>query len=287
MPETPKTKIERLNQELAPLKEEQNRLNAEAKKWADKRDFLNEKIRDLRKKANAIKEKRNTFNKKVRKLKSLRNQLKGEYKEKRDRISELQEKIRVLEETKPKRNLRQVQRRIEEIDWKIQTSLLSMKEEQNLVSQVRQLENELVVQKQIEKMKSKLYELNEEEKKLGLEAKEIHAKLSDLAEQSQNFHLKMIEFLENAKTLQSEADEAHQKHEKARQHAQKIREKCTELLKKIKAIRKELKESLDKKKAERQNELQKQLEEKALAKLKSGEKLIWEEFQILAKKGLV
>ena len=92
-------------------------------------------------------------------------------KEKSDRILELQEKIRALNEKKPEGNLRQVEREIENIDWKIQTTSLSVKEEQDLVNQVRQLEAHLSVHKQIKKVKEKLFELRTDEKKFGTEAK--------------------------------------------------------------------------------------------------------------------
>jgi uncharacterized coiled-coil DUF342 family protein len=287
MPETPETKIEKLNKELNPLKEERNKLNAEAKKWADRRNGIHEKIRNLRKDANAIKEKRDTLNEKVQSLKNLRNQMKAERSEKHDKILEIQEKIGALNENIPRGNLRQIEKEIEQIDWKIQTSSLPVKEEQELVNSVIQLEAQLTVQKQIEKAKQKLFELRDEERKLGLEAKTIHEKLSELAEQSQKFHAQMIEFLEKAKELQVEADEAHQKHVETKQQAQGLHQKCVELMEKIKAIQQEMKKSSDKRQAERQSELQKELEERALAKLKRGEKLLWEEFQVLAEKGLV
>jgi uncharacterized coiled-coil DUF342 family protein len=287
MPETPETRIEKLSQELNPLKEERDKLNSEAKKWANKRNTLHEKIKTLRKDASIIKEKRDAINEKVQNLKNLRNQMKTERGEKHEKILGLQEKIRALNENKPEGNMRQVEREIEEIDWRIQTSSLPVKEEQELVNQVRNLESQLVVQKQMEKVGQKLFELRTEERKLGLEAKAIHEKLSELAEQSQKFHVQMIDVLEKAKELQVEADEAHQKHVDARQHAQELHQKCVELMEKIKVIQKELKETADKKQAERQSKLKNELEEKALAKLKRGEKLMWEEFQVLAEKGLV
>ena len=208
-------------------------------------------------------------------------------KEKRNKILELQDKIRALNEKKPEGNLRQVEREIEEIDWKIQTTSLPVKEEQDLVNRVRQLEAQLVVQKQIKKVKQKLFELRTEEKKFGTEAKILHGKLSELAEQSQKFHEQMIEVLDRARELQVEADAAHQKHVETKQQAQKLHQKCVELVEKIRTIERDLKEKADKKHAERQSEIQKELEKRALAKLKRGEKLLWEEFQILAEKGLV
>ncbi len=108
--------------------------------------------------------------------------------------------------------------------------------------------------------------------------------MTELAEQSQKYHLQMIGVLEKARDLQAEANEAHQKYVETRQQAQQKHEKCVELMETIKAIEQELKETADKKQAERKGELQKDLEERALAKLKSGEKLLWEEFQYSGRK---
>ena len=208
-------------------------------------------------------------------------------KEKRDKISELQEKIRGLNEKRPEGNLQHVEREIEKIDWKIQTTSLPLKEEQNLVNQVRQLEAQLSVQKQIKKVKEELLELRSKEKSFGIEAKTLHEKLSELAEQSQKFHEQMLEILDKARELQVEADDAHQKYVETKQQTQKLHQKCVELVEKIRNIERDLKETADKKQAERQTELREELEKRALAKLKRGEKLMWEEFQILAEKGML
>jgi len=213
--------------------------------------------------------------------------VKDRRREKREQILELQEKIRALNEEKPEGNLRQVEREIKNIDWKIQTTSLPLKEEQTLVNRVRQLEAQLVVQKQIKKLKQKLLELQTEERSFRVEAETLHGKLSELAELSQKFHAQMLEALDKARKLQVEADDVHQKYVETKQQAQKLHQQCVELVEKIRTIERDLKEKADKKHAERQSEIQKELEKRALAKLKRGEKLLWEEFQILAEKGLV
>ncbi|UCD26072.1 MAG: hypothetical protein JSV75_03970, partial [Candidatus Bathyarchaeota archaeon] len=60
-----------------------------------------------------------------------------------------------------------------------------------------------------------------------------------------------------------------------------------ELLHRIETLKKEFHEAEEKIQAERQSKLRKELEKKALEKLKSGKKLTWEEFKILAEKGRV
>jgi uncharacterized coiled-coil DUF342 family protein len=287
--EFPKNKIENLNQELAPIKEERNVLNREAKKWVEKRNTLNEKVKELRTEANSLKELRDSINKQVQELKNMRDQISGKGKEKRGKISELQEKIENMTENQPPRtkNLRRVEKEIKDLDWKIQTNSLPVKEEHEIINQIRDLENQLVVQKRIKKVKDQLYELRFEQRSFGSEAKTIHDKLSELADQSQKHHLQMVAILEKAREFQAQSNEAHQKYVQARQQAQQKHEKCIELIKQIKEIQESLKETADKKQAERKDELKKELEERALAKLKSGEKLLWEEFQYLAEKGLL
>jgi len=277
-------RIGKLNQELASLKEERDKLNLEAKKWAEKRNSIHEQIRELRTEAASLKEKRDVLNEKVRELKSLREQAKTKRKEKRAQILKLNEKIRSLTERKPSQSMHSIQREIEKIEWKIQTTSLPVKEEETLISQVRQLEARLSVYKRIEKSKEKLMVLRTEEKALETEAKTCHEKLSELAEQSQKFHEEMLENLNKARSLKVEADSAHQKHVEIKQQAQNLHQKCAELLDKIKTFEKELQEAEEKKQAKRQRELRKELEERALEKLKHGEKLTWEEFKILAEK---
>ena len=282
MSNSPERKIEALNQELTPLKEERNRLNDEAKKWATKRDALHEKTRNLRQQANSIKEEFDIGPNFVRRQR----EEEGRWRT-RCEISELREKIRELNEKIPGGNLRQAQKEIEEIDWKIQTNSLPVKEEQELVNRVRYLETLLVDQKKVRRVKDELFKLRAEEQKFGAEAKTIHDKLSELAEQSQKCHVQMIEILEKARELQAEASEAHQKFVETKEEAQKIHQKFVEVLGKIKSLQQDLKETADKKQAERQSELKDELEKRALEKLKSGEKLMWEEFQLLAEKGLI
>jgi uncharacterized coiled-coil DUF342 family protein len=259
----------------------------EAKKWADKRNTLNNEVKSLRTEASSIREKRDALNEQVKQLKKLRDEVGTRRNEKRDRISELREKLGGLTENRSARDLRAIEREIEDIDWKIQTTSLPVIEEAMLVNRVRELETQLSTQKKIKKIYEELRELQANDRNFGAEAKALHEKLSELAEQSQKCHEQMLEKLDKARTLQAEADDFHKKYVKTKTQAQELHQKCIELLQQIRTIEREQKETADKRQAERQSELQKELEERALEKLKRGEKLMWEEFKILAEKGMV
>ena len=285
--ESPKHKIERLTQELMPLKEERNRLNLEGKKWAEKRNTLHNEVKSLRKEAHNIREERDTLNEQVRQLKKLRNEVETRRTEQWDRISELREKLAGLKEKRSMRGLRSIEREIEDVDWKIQTTSLPVKQETTLVNRVRQLEVQLLTQKKRKKIYDELRKLQANDRNLVAEAKTLHEKLSKFAEQSKKFHQHMLAILDKTHKLQTNADNFHKKYVETKQQAQEIHQKCIELLQQITTIERELKETADKKQAKCQSELQKELEERALTKLKRGEKLMWDEFKILAEKGLV
>ena len=121
-------KMEELNRQIAAIKQERDQLNNEAKKWAEK-NAIHEQIETLRAEAKSLREKRDATNQKVQELKSLREQSKTEQKEKRAQLSKTKEKMQVVIEKKPPRHLRDIQKDIEVIDWKIQTTPLSVKEE--------------------------------------------------------------------------------------------------------------------------------------------------------------
>lgn len=287
MSESLKQRIKDLDSKLAPLKEERDKLNSESQKWAEKRNSIHGEIKRLRAEVAGLKEKRDAMNEKVRELKSLREKAKEKRKETHAQILKLKEKIRSLTEREPPQSMRNIQREIENLEWKIQTTPLTVKEEKLLIDQVRHLEAQLSVKKQIKESKEKLMELRTEGKALETKAQTHHEKLSELAEKSQKFHEEMLGTLNRARSLKAEADSAHQKYVEIRQQAQNLHEKCVELLDQIKTFKKELRRAEEKKQAERQRELLKELEERALKKLKRGEKLTWEEFKALAEKGTI
>ena len=215
----------------------------------------------------------------------MREKAKTERKKRHAEISKAKEKLKALTEKKASRDLASVNREIENLEWKIQTSSLSVKEEETLVNRVKILEAQRSVLKQINKLKNALIELQTEEKALGTRAKLSHEKLAELAEQSQRFHQQMLELLAKARNLKTEADEAHQKYLENRQKAQELHQKFVELLKQIRSIRQDIEQEEKEKQAKRQEELRQEAGKKALEKMSRGEKLTWEEFKILTEKG--
>jgi len=280
-------KIEELNRELNELKQERDKLNNEARVWAEKRNAIHEQIKTLRAEAKHLKEKRDDINQKVKELKGLREQAKSEQKEKRAQISKIKEKMQVAMKKKPSRPMIDIQKDIDSLEWKIQTTSMPVKEEKVFVDQIRILESQRTIHKQIQELNDTLIELRTEEKALATKAKLHHEALAKLAEQGQEFHKQMLELLTKAQNLKSEADAAHQKHVEFRQKANEVHQKFLEVLEQINSLKLEIKQKDEEQQAKRQQELREEVVKKAHEKMKRGEKLTWEEFQLLAEQGAV
>jgi len=285
--ESTKLKIEELDRELNALKQERDKSNNEASAWAEKRNAIHDQIKTLRAEAKSLKDKRDDINQKVKELKGLREQARSEQKEKRAQILKVKEKMRVIMEKKPSRSLVDIQKEIESLEWKIQTTSMPVKEEQVLVDQVRILESQRAIHMQLQDLKNILVENQTQEKAWAIKAKLHHKTLAELAGQGQKFHEHMLESLTKAQNLKSEADAAHQRHVEFRQKANEAHQKFLKLLQQINSLKQEIQKKEEEQQAKRQRELREETTRKAHEKMKRGEKLTWEEFKLLAEQGAV
>ncbi len=280
-------KIEDLSRELSIIKEERDLLNLEVRKWLKKRNSIHDQIRGLRAEATVLREKRDALNERVQELKRLREQAKMQSKKIHDQILKLEEKVGNSMEKRLPHNIREIERKIESLDWKIQTTPLTLEEERPLVNQVRLLEAQLSIHKQIEVLDKRLVELKAEKEALEVKAKHYHEELSEFAEQSQKFHKKMVEVLKKVDSFRVEANRLHQKYLETKQQAQELHQRHAEISHQVSSLKQALHREEEEKQAQHQLELRKEMKEKALKKMKRGEKLSWEEFKILAEQGVV
>ncbi len=276
--------IEKLSRQLAVLRKQRDSINEEAWSWASKRDGIHKRIKDLRLEAANIRERRDEINTKVRALKTQRDLTRTQKKEKIEEIKQHKEKHRILITTEPKRALGSLNKEIEEIEWTIQTTSLTLEEEKPLVKRANELHKEYDWYKRRADLRSRISELERSIKTMNEEAEIFHKQLTKLAFQSQQFHDRMIEILKKAKALKIQADEHHQNFVSNRSKSQVVHGECLELEAKIKTLKRSLKEITEKSRLEQQTEKRKRLKEEAVRKLKEGDKLTFEEFKLLVKK---
>jgi uncharacterized coiled-coil DUF342 family protein len=278
----PEEKIEELNKQLNQLRQERDQLNLEAKKWVEKRDQSNHQIKQLQTEAKAIKAKRDEINLHVQILKAAREKAKTKRQEKHEQAVKLMEKMKPLADRKSANRYQELEKRIQDIDWTIQTSSLPVQEEKELVEKVKELETQKTSHKRFLKLKDKLVEAEIEAKAFGTQARLKHDELSELAKQSQDAHTRFLDVVNRIKPLRQSADEAHQKHLELRQKANTTHEKYVETQRQIKALNEELADKEKQQYAKKGQALKDEAKAKAREKMKRGEKLTFDEFKLLS-----
>jgi uncharacterized coiled-coil DUF342 family protein len=143
------------------------------------------------------------------------------------------------------------------------------------------LETQTVAQRQLLNLKDKLIEVQTEAKAFGTQANLKHDELSQLANQSQEFHNHLVETFDKIKTLRQSADQTHQKYLEFRQKADKSHDKCVEIRKQIKSLKEEMKSKEKQQYVQKSQALKDQATAKAREKMRRGEKLTWDEFKLL------
>ena len=279
--------IEELYQRLQLLRAERNGLKKKAQIWADKRDRIHEEIRDLRLQIRSLRQRRDALNEEVKHLKSLREALLRRKREILEEISKLRQEKRGMNAEKPSRSRSYLEKEIERIEWKIQTEPLPLDVERQLIDQVKALEAQMEFYRRIEKINSKIADLKREADRLKADSLDYRSRIQEIAAQSQEFHLKMLKKIEDVRQLKAKADEMHQQYAEYRDKIKAIGLELKKILAEIRSLRDQLKEQEERERRQKEANLQKQTEEKALEKLRRGEKLTFDEFKILIEKGLI
>jgi uncharacterized coiled-coil DUF342 family protein len=278
--------IDELTQKLASLNEQKDALDDEANILAERRDRLNEQQRNLRAEIQELRVERDRINEKVRELKLQRNDTTARMREKIEETKKLGEERQDFLKKKPSKSHRALEEEIKSIDWKIQTSSLTLREEKDLGEKVKALGTQLSIHKKIEQLNTKIDTLHKEVTHLRAEREHCHEALTAYSQKSQEIHAKMLAKIEESKKTKKEADIAHKRFIEERTKAQPLREEMEALSGKIRHLRTEVREQDEKERKQSESKLRQTLENKAKEKLKRGEKLSWEEFQLLAEKGL-
>jgi uncharacterized coiled-coil DUF342 family protein len=281
--------ITTLDQQLESLDKQAYEAHEETRRLIEKRDKLNDQFKKLREETRELKAERDSINEKVHVLKAQRNEARTSIHPVIDEIKAAREKIIELNKKTPKRSQRDLQKELDDIEWRIQTSSLDLKEEKLLIENVKQLEIQLNAYKKIDQQTKRIAELQQGLKAVDETGEKLHAELSALAQQGQELHQKMLLKIDEAKKIKDEADAIHNTYlltrEKARQLAEELRKLAGEKRKFRDSERQTQEAQRQQEEATRktaEKALKEKLESQAREKLQRGEKLSWDEFQLLA-----
>jgi len=275
-----------LIEKLAELKEQRSVAGRDADERAERRDRINERVHTLRDEVQNLRTKRDDLNEEIKKLKPQRSGSASKIREKVAELRNISEERKAILEDKPPRSYQSLKNELEDVDWKVQTTSHTLQEDKEMMAQVKQLETELNVYRKLEKASKKASELRGQVNVLRNEHESCHQKITSLAQGSQELHKSMLEKVEEAKKKKKEADDMHKHFLEARAKLDPLQDEITVVSVQLLQLRKDLQEAEQKHKKESEDSLRQTIEERAKEKLKRGEKLTWEEFQLLAEKGM-
>jgi len=249
------------------------------------RDNLDVKIRQLKKEITQNRKKMRGFSKKrrdiintIKKKNSLANKARGErekYKEKiqklkaqreevQKNIRQLQEEYSQAQEGAPKVNFKKLLKEKEALEWKLQTSVLNIKKEDEIVKRIEELEKELSNFKGIIKISKKLDKERQKDRKL-------RDKIIKLSNESQVYHEEFISYVDKIKELEKRIDEINEEKRKTGEYLDQLNEEVDRLVAQLKKI--------DKTIVEKETEVEVLYEEKSERELRKEAKQVYEKFK--------
>ena len=256
---------------IAKVADEREAFNREAKEQRKIRDELNSELKENLAKAIEFRDQRNEINKQVEENKKARNKVNDE--------------IKSLEWSSGKKDKIRIEAEIKKIDKIIETRVLDIKKENQLVKNANDLRKELAEIKEDDKVKEEAAELKKK-------SEEFHAKVVELSEQAQEAHEQMLSYFRKTDEIRTAADEAHKLFIQARKNASAKHEEFKMILSEIHVINKKLgsnknrKRRSDKSGGSSNNKKSREEKERAESifdKFKNGKKLSTEELLLLQK----
>ena len=211
-------------------------------------------------------------------------------------------KIDALKKHIPRISQRELQKELDAIEWKIATTTLDLHEEKQLIENVKELEIQLKSYKKIDLQHKKIKELIAHRKTFDSQADVYHKELTEIAQKSQELHKIIIEKVESIKKDRAEAELLHQSFLKAKEQNNHTYDQIRELICQNADIRGSIKEHYQtrrveaeaKRKAEeerikqeltdraiKEQAIKEKIGSEAREKLNRGEKVSWDEFQLM------
>ncbi len=274
--EEKKREKKELELKIKELKREINRSRARLRELRSERKNILDSIRELKVKAKEFKEKRDKLNKKVKRLKIEREKNEIILK---DHLKEYEKR----KENAPKGDFRRIQRKINQLEWKLQTTVLDIKKEDEIVERIEKLKKKLEDYKDLIEIQKKI----DKQRKI---IRILEDKIEKISKQADEAHNNMINTINKIKELKNRLDEIKKERKEIENKLDSMRVELKELIAKRRAILKDI-EFMEMKKSERlQKKRERELRKKAMElyeRFKRGEKLDLEGIYLLQRFNLI
>ena len=247
--------------EIDKLDDEREQLGIEQSKSLDQLNETKNKLQEVREELQNLRKTRDGLNETVRALKQTRDQLRDTSREKLTTLRELLKKI----SDRPHASI--AEKELASLEWHVQTSPLEKDEEKRLMTRIRSLEIRVTGYHKILKLREDITKQREE-------ADQIHARIQELAAESQKHHADIVQVSEAFQTLRLRREEQ-------QKTLDDLRRRTAETNQKFLQLRNTLTD--DEKRIQRQKgeALKEALKDTAQKKLSKGGKLTLQELSVL------
>ncbi|MFX0067900.1 MAG: coiled-coil protein [Promethearchaeota archaeon] len=281
-------KLDGLKKKASWLKQLRDESNTSTKEYLKERNELNSRHSELISRAKSEQKLRNEMNKRVAEHKESKERLRKEILELVKEVKQFREQKQGI--TPPHRPPRKLARQIEKIEWKIQTTVLDVKKERELIKTVSELEKDLEEQKKHTNINSRIIETQTKIETLKSNVLLHNKEIAESADVAQEHHTNMINLYDDAKQVKERADLVHKRFLEAKELANDYHQKYLEIRNQMRTVVQKIHEQKSIQRKERflhEEELIKEKTKKAYEKLKEGEKLTFDEFSMLLEQGLI
>jgi uncharacterized coiled-coil DUF342 family protein len=247
--------------EIDKLDDERQQLRIEQSKSLDQLNETKVKLQKVRDELQNLRKTRDGLNETVRALKQTRDKLRDTSREKLATLRELLKKI----SDRPHASI--AEKELASLEWHVQTSPLGKDEEKRLMTRIRSLEIRVTGYHKILKLREDITKQREE-------ADQIHARVQELAAESQKHHADIVQLSEAFQTLRLRREEQ-------QKTLDDLKRRAAETNQKFLLLRNTLTD--DEKRIQRQKgeALKEALKDTAQKKLSKGGKLTLQELSML------
>ncbi|MFX1510874.1 MAG: coiled-coil protein [Promethearchaeota archaeon] len=253
--------------------------------WRDRRDALRGETPVIHEEMSTRRERRDELNAEVQRQKILRDEANEQARLLQEQLQELRTQHGQHRDYVP---LEELQRQFRELEWKQQTTSLSVDEERALLDEMDRLSNAMetapkrdsMPMNQSEEMEQLWQQIQETREK----AQEHHEKMIALVEEAQQTHQSIMHLSQGIGPARSEIDEAHQMYVQCLQEADEMRDRVEVLRNEERDLKAQLDSIRKDRKAAREVREKAALErlaEQAKTKQQAGQKLSLEELRAL------
>ncbi len=260
-----------------------DRLNTEARNWAEKRADIIDELRAKSSEAQAHRRARDEFNEQVKEAKRLRDEYNRKLQELSDRAQELKRNRTPRPGAVPTWKLR---KDLKELEFRHMTSALTDEQEKRLIAEMKRIEQQIREQDDQFRQDPEINQVLTDVTEAKRLAEENHAQVGQLAESAQREHEAMVKLYEEVDELRRQADEVQAKLLEVKGQADEEHRAHIAAIEEVRDIEKMLHAARGGRGPGMASEPQEPAkEEDFLARLKKGEKVSTEDLLSLQKSG--